>query len=140
MKAIWSEDKAEYHGEFVEFDPIYAWPKPVQKPHPPIHVGGMFPGAARRALRWGNGWFPIPGRGESDFAKLRPQLEAMAAEYGRSADDIEISIFGAGATEEDLERYRDAGVDRVVLFVPPVDRDETLKMLDAHRTMADRVG
>ena len=62
MKEIWAKPKAEYHGEFVNFDPMMAWPKPVQKPHPPIHVGGAFPHAARRAIRYGDGWIPTPWR------------------------------------------------------------------------------
>src|SRR5499425_3292102 len=58
MKEIWTKEKAEYHGEFVNFDPMIARPKPVQKPHPPIHVGGAFPYGARRAIRYGDGWIP----------------------------------------------------------------------------------
>ncbi len=140
MKAIWSQEKAEYHGEFVDFDPLYAWPKPVQKPHPPIHVGGVFPGAAQRAVRYGNGWFPIPGRGASDYGELRSQIDAMATDAGRDPSEIEITVFGAGAKEADLERYRKMGIDRVLLFVPSVARDETLPLLDAHRAAAVRVG
>jgi probable F420-dependent oxidoreductase len=140
MKAIWTQDKAEYHGEFVDFDPVYAWPKPVQKPHPPIHVGGVFPGAARRALRWGNGWFPIPGRGESDYAALRDQIATLAEAEGRDPTEIEITVFGAGADQAALEKYQSAGVDRVTLFVPPVDRDASLKALDEQKALVDRVG
>lgn len=140
MKAIWTQDKAEYHGEFVDFDPIYAWPKPVQKPHPPIHVGGVFPGAARRALRWGNGWFPIPGRGESDYGEVRAKIAELAKAEERDPAEIEITIFGAGADEAALERYQKDGVDRVTLFVPPVDRDASLKALDEQKALADRVG
>ena len=62
MKAIWTEAKPEYHGELVNFDPMMAWPKPVQKPHPPVIVGGAFPQAARRAVRYGEGWIPLAGR------------------------------------------------------------------------------
>ena len=62
MKAIWTQSKPEYHGEFVDFPPMMTWPKPVQKPHPPIIVGGAFPHAARRAIRYGDGWVPIAGR------------------------------------------------------------------------------
>ena len=140
MKAIWTQDKAEYHGEFVDFDPVYAWPKPVQKPHPPIHVGGVFPGAARRALRWGNGWFPIPGRGESDYAALRDQIATLAEAEGRDPTEIEITVFGAGADQAALEKYQSAGVDRVTLFVPPVDRDASLKALDEQKALVERVG
>src|SRR3954463_10842836 len=63
MKAIWTENKPEYHGEIVDFPPMMTWPKPVQKPHPPVILGGAFPHAARRAIRYGNGWVPIAGRG-----------------------------------------------------------------------------
>lgn len=139
MKAIWRDEKAEYHGEFVDFDPLYAWPKPVQKPHPPIHVGGVFPGAVRRAIRYGNGWFPVPGRGESDYGDLRTQIDRMAEAAGRDPREIEITVFGAGASEGDLESYRHMGVDRVLLFVPPLGRDDTLKLLDEQRALARRV-
>ena len=66
MKSIWANEEAEYHGTQVNFDPIISNPKPVQKPHPPIHVGGIFPGGLNRAVRYGNGWIPIAGRGEFD--------------------------------------------------------------------------
>src|ERR671923_2387513 len=62
MKAIWTTSKPEYHGQLVDFPPMMTWPKPVQKPHPPVIVGGAFPQAARRAVRYGNGWVPIAGR------------------------------------------------------------------------------
>src|SRR5580658_5954221 len=73
MKAIWTENKPEYHGEIVDFPPMMTWPKPVQKPHPPVILGGSFPQAARRAIRYGNGWVPIAGRG----AKLEDYLPAF---------------------------------------------------------------
>ena len=62
MKVIWTKSKAEYHGEFVNFDPMMTWPKPAQKPHPPIMVGGAFPYGARRAVRYGDGWMPHRAR------------------------------------------------------------------------------
>ena len=68
MKAIWTQPKAEYHGEFVDFDPMMAWPKPVQKPHPPILVGGAFPYSARRAVRYGDGWMPQVTETDPDAA------------------------------------------------------------------------
>jgi alkanesulfonate monooxygenase SsuD/methylene tetrahydromethanopterin reductase-like flavin-dependent oxidoreductase (luciferase family) len=75
MKEIWTKKKAEYHGEFVNFDPMIARPKPVQKPHPPIHVGGAFPHGARRAIRYCNGW--IPG---GDIREVLPKFRDMARE------------------------------------------------------------
>jgi len=62
MKAIWTRSKPEYSGEFVNFGPMMVWPKPVQKPHPPVIVGGAYPHGARRAVRYGEGWIPLAGR------------------------------------------------------------------------------
>ena len=75
MKVIWTETKAEYHGEFVNFDPMMTWPKPVQKPHPPVIVGGAFPYGARRAIRYGDGWVPHASRPEyGDVSDFLPQF------------------------------------------------------------------
>ena len=81
MKAIWTNDVAEYQGVFVNFEPLWAWPKPVQKPHPPILVGGEFPHGAKRAIEYGNGWMPIGGRG-LDALDILPRFRQMAAEAG----------------------------------------------------------
>jgi probable F420-dependent oxidoreductase len=91
MKEIWSKPKAEYHGEFVGFDPIMAWPKPVQKPHPPIHVGGAFPHGARRAIRYGDGWIPT-ARG--DLTVEIPEFRKMARDARRDPASLEITSFG----------------------------------------------
>ena len=86
MKAIWTQSKAEYHGEFVDFDPMMAWPKPVQKPYPPILVGGAFPYGARRALRYGDGWMPHRVRPEyGNVADLIPQYRELVAASGRDS-------------------------------------------------------
>src|SRR5437763_927499 len=83
MQAIWTETKPEYHGDIVDFPPMMTWPKPVQKPHPPVIIGGAFPHAARRAVRYGNGWVPIAGRGASVEDYLAP-FQQMLAAAGRS--------------------------------------------------------
>src|SRR5271168_1433757 len=84
MKEIWTKPKAEYHGEFVNFDPLMSWPKPVQKPHPPVIVGGGFPQGARRALRYGDGWMPVTGRAMTPGLDEQIQeFKRMAAEAGR---------------------------------------------------------
>ena len=129
MKAIWSENEASYHGEGVDFDPIYMWPKPVQKPHPPIHVGGVFPGGARRAIRYGDGWIPIGGR-EDELEKSIPEFRQMAEEAGRDPQSLEVSIYGVAAAEKLVTRYREAGADRIVFGLPPFARDEILPILD----------
>ncbi len=128
MKAIWTKSKAEYHGEFVNFDPIMAWPKPVQTPHPPIIVGGAFPQGPRRALRYGQGWIPIAGRAPIEEAlRAFPQ---MAAEAGRDPAEVEISTFGATEDLDQLRRHRDLGVKRVVVSLESEKEDTILPVLD----------
>ena len=79
MKVIWSKSKPEYHGELVNFDPMMTWPKPVQKPHPPIFVGGAFPYAARRAIRYGDGWMPHRARPHyPNVRDLLPEFRKLA--------------------------------------------------------------
>ena len=128
MKAIWTQSKAEYHGEFVNFDPIMAWPKPVQKPHPPVIVGGAFPQGARRALRYGNGWIPIAGRAPIEDA-LRA-FQQMAAESGRDPAEVPISTFGASENLDEIRRLRDLGVTRMVVSLDSEKADTVLPVLD----------
>jgi probable F420-dependent oxidoreductase len=128
MKEIWTKPKAEYHGEFVNFDAMMAWPKPVQKPHPPIHVGGAFPHGARRAIRYGDGWIPVAGRG--DLAGVLPKFREMAQEAGRDPNSIEISLFGLGEDIDALKRFAEMGVARVVPMFPPERADTVLPIVD----------
>ncbi|HZD26323.1 MAG TPA: LLM class F420-dependent oxidoreductase, partial [Alphaproteobacteria bacterium] len=104
MKRIWTESKPEYHGEFVDFEPMMTWPKPVQKPHPPVIVGGGFPHGARRAIAYGDGWMPIAGRGW-DVLETLPRFRQMAAEAGREPDKLPVGIFIAPQEAEVLKRY-----------------------------------
>ena len=103
MKEIWSKPKAEYHGEFVNFDPMMAWPKPVQKPHPPIQVGGAFPHGARRAIRYGDGWIPT-ARG--DLTIEIPEFQTMARDAGRDPASLQIISFGLVPRHRDFDRLR----------------------------------
>jgi probable F420-dependent oxidoreductase len=130
MKEVWTHDKAKFAGEFVKFDEMWQWPKPVQKPHPPIIVGGGFPHAAKRAIAYGDGWIPIGGRQLDPLAVL-PQFHKMAKEAGRDPASLSFTVFAGPRDPEVLKRYRDAGVDRVVLALPPKARDAILPMLDA---------
>ena len=105
-----------------------AWPKPVQKPHPPILVGGAFPHGARRALRYGNGWIPIAGR-----APLQEALAAfrtMAADAGRDLATVPVSTFGAPEDLDEIRRYRELGVSRMVVTLDSGAADEILPILD----------
>src|SRR5579863_4792049 len=101
MKTIWTENKPEYHGDIVDFPPMMTWPKPAQKPHPPVIVGGAFPHAARRALRYGDGWIPNASRQQyADVTDFLPQFKEMAQEAGRS---VPVTVWGVG---EDYDRLR----------------------------------
>lgn len=138
MQVIWTRDEAEYHGEFVNFDATFAWPKPLQKPYPPIHVGGGFPGGAKRAIRYGNGWMPIFGR--DDITEYLPEFRRMAEEAGRDPASLEVSIFGCTPAPEALKKFRDAGITRCVFGLPPADRDKVLPILDQYAELKTLIG
>ncbi len=131
MKVIWTTTKPEYHGEFVNFDPIMAWPKPAQKPHPPVLVGGAFPFAARRALRYGDGWMPHRARPQyPDVAAFLPQYRQMAAEAGRDPATVPVTIWGTKDDADQIRRERDQGVDRLVVTFKSAKADAVLPDLD----------
>ena len=128
MKEIWTKDEAEYHGEIVKFDPVFAWPKPVQKPHPPILVGGGFPQGARRAIRYGNGWLPIMSA--DGLIALIPKYQEMAREAGRDVAEVPISAWNAKFDADTAKRLGEFGVARMITTLPPVGRDKVLPILD----------
>ena len=130
MKAIWTTSKPEYKGEIVSFPPMMAWPKPEQKPHPPVIVGGAFPHAARRAVRYADGWIPIAGRGGADMETQITEFRRMATEAGRDPASLPISLFGAAADEDALKRFRDLGVARIVTTLPSAAADQVLPIVD----------
>src|SRR5215469_8230215 len=125
MKEVWTKAEAEYHGEIVNFDPMIARPKPVQKPHPPIHVGGAFPHGARRAIRYGDGW--IPG---GDIRDVLPKFRDMARDAGRDPASIEITSFAVGEDPDRVKRLAEMGVARVVPMFPPEKADTVLPIVD----------
>jgi probable F420-dependent oxidoreductase len=138
MKEIWTKSQAEFHGALVDFAPIMAWPKPVQRPHPPIHVGGGFPKGARRAVEYGDGWMPIFGRDE--IVSRLPELREMLARAGRDAASFEVSIFGMGPNGAELAKAREAGIARVVFGLPPEPAEKVLPLLDRYAELARSVG
>ena len=141
MKEIWTKDAAEYHGELVDFAPMAARPKPVQKPHPPVIVGGAFPHAARRALRYGDGWIPNASRAQyADVTDYLPQFRQMAAEMGRDAAQVPVTVWGVGEDYDRLRRYQDQGVARLVVSLPPENAAKTLPALDRWADLIRRIG
>ena len=131
MKVIWAEEEPEFHGEFVDFDPVWSWPKPVQTPNPPILVGGETDYTLRRVVEWADGWFPR-GRGGFDPAEGMARLKRIADEAGRSMDTINVSLFGVEPSREALDRAAEAGVTRAILGLPSNDRDDVMRRLDRH--------
>jgi probable F420-dependent oxidoreductase len=141
MKAIWTQSKPEYHGDIVSFPQMMVWPKPVQKPHPPVIVGGAFPHAARRALRYGNGWIPNASRQQyADVTDFLPHFRQMASEVGRDPAEVPVTIWGATEDYDRLRRYQDQGVSRLVVSLPPEDAAKTLPALDRWADLIRRVG
>lgn len=138
MKVLWTETEAEYHGDLVDFDPCMVWPKPEQKPHPPIHVGGGFPHAVKRAIRYGDGWIPIGGR-DGDLVAAAADARAMVAEAGRDPEAFEVSIYFAPTEADTLKKFAEGGINRAVFGLPPVPRDEALVLLDEFAAAKDAV-
>jgi probable F420-dependent oxidoreductase len=131
MKEIWTEDEAEFHGEFVNFDPIWSFPKPMQKPHPPILMGGDGPTTFDRVIEFCDGWMPIGLRlvnVEEKIAALRRRAE----EADRDPSSISITIFAANADRKALDGLERAGVERAIFYVPPAGRDKVLPVLDRY--------
>ncbi|MBV9018375.1 MAG: TIGR03619 family F420-dependent LLM class oxidoreductase, partial [Alphaproteobacteria bacterium] len=128
MKAIWTQETPEYHGDIVAFDTIQTWPKPVRKPHPPIILGGAFPWAARRAVRYGDGWYPNAASGNPQ--EYIPAFRKMAQEAGRDPDSLSLRIGGAPDDPDALKRLRDLGVDAVNVTLMSETRDQLLPILD----------
>jgi probable F420-dependent oxidoreductase len=131
MQAIWTQTKPEYHGEFVNFGPMMTWPKPVQKPHPPIIVGGAFPYSARRAIRYGNGWMPqATPANPTPLTEVIPRFRQMAAEAGRDPASLAISIGGQQPDIDLVRRYQDLDVERVSVSLLSEKEDSILPILD----------
>ena len=133
MKAIWTQDAAEYHGEFVNFDPIWCYPKPLQKPHPPIVLGTLSAKGLKRVVNYCDGWIPVGGTVQDLPATIR-ELHALAERAGRQAKDLPVSIFGVAADEALLRQYQEMGIERAVFFVPSAGKDKVLPLLDRYAT------
>jgi probable F420-dependent oxidoreductase len=130
IKTIWTSDEAEYHGRFVDFDPIFSWPKPAQQPHPPVLVGGNGTKVLDRVLAFGDGWLPGHQRDLAALGARIDELQERAAEAGRAP--IPVSIFVA--RPESLEAYAEMGVERAVFLVRPGESDEAIRGIRSYAT------
>jgi probable F420-dependent oxidoreductase len=129
MKAIWTEDEAAFHGEMVDFDPVWAYPKPVQKPHPPVILGGESDYTLARVTEFCDGWLPR-ARGDFDPVEGMGRLRRAAEAAGRDMSTLSMTVFGAPPKAATLEAYAEAGVTRALLALPSADRDTVLSLLD----------
>ncbi len=132
MKAIWTQERASYAGDLVKLPEMWAWPKPVQKPHPPIIVGGAFPFAARRAIAYGDGWIPHAARQQyGDVTDFLPEFHRMAREAGRDPASLPVTVWAPATVSADrLKHLRERGVARVVLHLHPEGAEKVLPVLD----------
>jgi probable F420-dependent oxidoreductase len=133
MKEIWTKDEAEFHGQYVDFDPIWSWPKPVQRPHPPIIIGGNGPRTLERVLEYGDEWMPIGGRGGGHAERIQ-ELQRRAAEAGRSP--VPVSMFGVRPDPAVIGHYQEIGVTRCVFGLPSADAETVLPILRRHAEAA----
>ena len=124
VKAIWTQDEAEYHGEMVDFGPMWCWPKPVSKPHPPVLLGGNGPNVLKRVIAYADGW--MPNRGAA--LERIPELRQMEAESGHA--HVPVSFYPRD-TAADIERAAGVGVERCIFYVPADGRAPALTKLDA---------
>jgi probable F420-dependent oxidoreductase len=132
MKEIWTREEAAFHGEFVRFDPIWSYPKPHQKPHPPVLLAGESAHTLGRVVEFGDGWFPRGRAGEATILAGLADLRARAARAGRDMATISVSIFGAKPEPATLDRFDAAGVTRAILRLPSEGRDSILRLLDQY--------
>jgi probable F420-dependent oxidoreductase len=134
MKEIWTKEEAAFHGEYVNFDKIWSYPKPLQKPHPPILMGGDGPTTFDRVLEFCDGWMPIGFRLKNvreKAAALRQRAEAA----GRDPRSIPISIFGAQPERAAVQELEDAGVERAIFMLPPAQREVVLPLVDRYAAL-----
>jgi probable F420-dependent oxidoreductase len=137
MKAIWTEDEASYHGRHVDFDPIWSWPKPAQKPHPPILVGGNGAKVLDRVIAFGDEWMPNRIGDDEQFVARVAELQERARAAGRGS--IPVSLFGAPPDADVVERLASGGIHRCVFFVRPAPAGEIERHIDKRAALVDEV-
>ena len=129
MKELWTRTKSEYHGEFYDFPPVYSFPRPVQRPHPPVILGGRAANVFKRVVAWGDGWIPNRVTPE-EVERGRATIDELADSAGRDPRSIEVSVFGQPPDHDLIRRFEEAGAIRVVVRLATAAEDETLEQLE----------
>ena len=129
MKELWTKTESEHHGEFYDFPGVYSFPNPVQRPHPPVLLGGMAKNVFKRVVEWGDGWMPNRVQPE-DVAKGRATLDELADAAGRDPSSLEITVYGQQPDPDLLKRFEDAGANRVAIRLETLPESEALDELN----------
>jgi probable F420-dependent oxidoreductase len=130
MKTIWREEEAEFHGDFVDFDASWSWPKPVRPGGPPVLIGASSKYVFARVAEYADGWMPIDGRNDEILESGVARLKDACAEAGRRFEDLDLTVFGVQPKAERVERLLDLGFGRLIFGLPPADADTVLPRLD----------
>jgi probable F420-dependent oxidoreductase len=136
MKELWTKEEAEYHGQYFDFPLVKSYPKPFQKPHPPVILGGMAKNVLRRVIAHADGWLPNRVT-PAEVEESRKKLDAMAAEAGRDPKSISISVYGQLPEKEIVQSLLNAGADRVVVRPEHVETEK--EMGDQLERMAEAI-
>jgi probable F420-dependent oxidoreductase len=129
LKELWTKEVSEWDGEYYKFPPLYCFPKPVQKPHPPLLFGSHVPRVFKRIVEYGDGWIPID-RPPEEIAEARAKLNSLAEVAGRDPAEITITATGVPADRAVIAAYEKAGADRVVLGLDNADKETSFKELE----------
>ncbi len=130
MKELWTKTESEYHGAFYDFPPVYSFPRPAQRPHPPVLLGGMARNVFKRVVAWGDGW--MPNRVTPEQVKQgRAAIDELAEAAGRDPNSIQISVFGQASDRDLVLRFEEAGADRVMIRVETAPEAETMAQLES---------
>ncbi len=129
MKELWTKEESEFHGRFYDFPPVKSFPKPVQKPHPPVFLGGDAPNVFKRVVAWGDGWMPV----RADVEKVkqgRATMDELAEAAGRDPRSIQLSVYGAPHDRDEIAKYEEAGANRAIVNLPSTLEGEGLAGLE----------
>lgn len=135
MRAIWTEEEAEFHGEHVDFDPIWSYPKPVQEGGPPIWIGANSKWVFDRVAEYADGWMPIGGLGSGNMERLKAAMDA----HGRDLKDLTLALFGMFPDAEQIQGRAEQGFDEFIFNVPSEDRDTVLPYLDRYAAVVSEL-
>jgi probable F420-dependent oxidoreductase len=137
MREIWTQDDAEFHGRYVDFDPMWAWPKPETRPWPPVLVGGNGARIVERVAEFGDEWMPNVNRVGDALPERIRDLQRLAADRGR--DPVPVTGYGVRPAEDHLTAMAELGIHRAVLYLPSVGDDESRSLLDDYARLVSAV-